>query len=219
MPEITGIGTSSERIRQRLIERLVAMGITNDKLLGVLADVPRQHFVQEAFAHKSYENIALPIGRGQTISQLTTVARMTELIMNVDGKKVLEIGTGCGYQTAVLSQLFSDVYTVERIKTLQQQARVRLRQLKITNIRFRHGDGWEGWKENSPFDAIIVTAGAETVPEMLCEQLAVGGVLVCPTGEPESQKLCKIVRHEDGLEREYLDSVRFVPLIKGNIEI
>ncbi|MAZ65656.1 MAG: protein-L-isoaspartate O-methyltransferase [Kangiellaceae bacterium] len=219
MIERERIGSISERARQRIKERLTDMGITHQQLVEVMADVPRELFVEQALAHKSYENTALPIGRGQTISQLTTVARMTELLLDAPGGKILEVGTGCGYQTAVLSQLFADVYSIERIKSLQQQARVRLRKLKISNVRFKHGDGWQGWDESAPYDGIIITACPTSLPQGLVPQLKEGGVIVCPIEENTTQYLYRGVKKGDDVELERLDEVRFVPLIPGEVEV
>ncbi|MGL5044013.1 MAG: protein-L-isoaspartate(D-aspartate) O-methyltransferase, partial [Plesiomonas sp.] len=177
----------------RLLINLKAQGIRDEQVLHALASVPRNRFIDEAFAHKAYDNTALPIGAGQTISQPYIVARMTELLGLQPHSRVLEIGTGSGYQTAILAHLVDRVCSVERIKTLQWQAKRRFKQLDLHNIATRHGDGWEGWPARAPFDAIIVTAAATAIPQALLEQLADGGVLVIPVGST-SQALQKITR-------------------------
>ncbi|MGL4984182.1 MAG: protein-L-isoaspartate(D-aspartate) O-methyltransferase, partial [Plesiomonas sp.] len=173
-------------------------------------------FIDEAFAHKAYDNTALPIGAGQTISQPYIVARMTELLGLQPHSRVLEIGTGSGYQTAILAHLVDRVCSVERIKTLQWQAKRRFKQLDLHNIATRHGDGWEGWPARAPFDAIIVTAAATAIPQALLEQLADGGVLVIPVGST-SQALQKITRIKTQYTIEQIEAVRFVPLVQGEI--
>ncbi len=183
-----------------------------------MANVPREAFVDEAFAHQAWENMALPIGFGQTISQPYIVARMTEQLLMGSPNSVLEIGTGSGYQTAVLAQLVNHVYTVERIKTLQYQAKRRLQRLDLHNVSTRHGDGWAGWPTKSPFDAIIVTAAAPVVPEALVQQLKVGGRLIIPVGESRSeQQLLLIEKTSTRVRTERLEAVRFVPLVHGEL--
>ena len=172
-----------------LIKQLQELGIKDERVLSAMANVPRNYFVDEAISHQAWENTALPIGFGQTISQPYIVAKMTEQIMQNDPQNVLEVGTGSGYQTAVLSQLIPHVYTVERIKALQYQARRRLQRLDFHNVSMRHGDGWSGWSSKAPFDAIIVTAAAETIPEALLTQLADGGRMVIPVGEYKQELL------------------------------
>lgn len=199
-----------------LITLLRQQGITDERLLHVIASVPREYFVDEAFAHKAWENTALPIGYGQAISQPYMVARMTSLLAINAQSKVLEIGTGSGYQTAILASLVAHVYSVERIKGLQWQARRRLKKLDLHNISTRHGDGWQGWVSRAPFDAIIVTAAAPDVPQKLLQQLGSNGVLVLPVGE-DQQVLKKIQRQGNDWIETIIEPVRFVPLIQGEI--
>ncbi len=211
-----GIGMTSARTRERLVERLRREGISNLKVLERIRNVPRHLFVDEALASRAYEDTALPIGHGQTISQPFVVARMTEaLIESGPLDKVLEIGTGCGYQTAVLASLAGTVYTIERIEPLLTRTRKLLRELGFRNIRFRHGDGWLGWERVAPFDGIIVTAAPEEVPQTLLDQLADGGRMVLPVGPSGRQELLLIQRHEDKYERRRLGLVSFVPLVEG----
>ncbi|MBD9425159.1 protein-L-isoaspartate(D-aspartate) O-methyltransferase [Pseudomonas sp. PDM15] len=207
---------TSQRTRERLIERLYEEGLSNPHVLEVIRRTPRHLFVDEALAHRAYEDTALPIGHNQTISQPYIVGRMTELLL-AGGPldKVLEIGTGSGYQTAVLAQLVERVFSVERIQSLQDRAKERLVELKLRNVVFRWGDGWEGWNALGPYNGIIVTAAAAEVPQALLDQLAVGGRLVIPVGAGETQELLLIVREEDGYSRHVLDLVRFVPLLNG----
>ena len=211
-----GIGMTSQRTRERLIERLYEEGLSNPHVLEVIRRTPRHLFVDEALAHRAYEDTALPIGHNQTISQPYIVGRMTELLL-AGGPldKVLEIGTGSGYQTAVLTQLVERVFSVERIQSLQERAKERLAALNIRNVVFRWGDGWEGWNALGPYNGIIVTAAATEVPQSLLDQLAIGGRLVIPVGAGETQELLLIVREEDGYSRHVLDLVRFVPLLNG----
>lgn len=211
-----GIGMTSERTRERLIQRLREEGIVNQDVLEVIRRTPRHLFVDEALAHRAYEDTALPIGNNQTISQPYMVARMSELLLE-DGPldKVLEIGTGSGYQTAVLSQLVERIFSVERIKVLQDRAKERLLELNLRNVVFRWGDGWEGWPALAPYNAIIVTAVATDVPQALLDQLAPGGRMVIPVGAGEVQQLMLIVREEHGFARRVIGNVRFVPLLNG----
>jgi len=211
-----GIGMTSQRTRERLIERLYEEGLSSAQVLEVIRRTPRHLFVDEALAHRAYEDTALPIGHNQTISQPYMVGRMTELLL-AGGPldKVLEIGTGCGYQTAVLAQLVERVFTVERIQDLQDRAKERMAELKLRNVVYRWGDGWEGWSALAPYNGIMVTAAARDVPKALLEQLAVGGRLVIPVGAGEVQDLLLITREENGYSRHVLDSVRFVPLLNG----
>jgi protein-L-isoaspartate(D-aspartate) O-methyltransferase len=211
-----GIGMTSARTRERLIQRLKAEGIRNPAVLGQIRDVPRHLFVDEALASRAYEDTALPIGHGQTISQPYVVARMTEAAVG-DGRpdKVLEIGTGCGYQTAILAGLVGHVYSVERVAPLLRKARQRLRELDIQNVHFRHGDGWQGWKAHAPYDAIIVTAAPPETPRALLEQLKDGGRLVIPVGPRSHQELLQIQRNGDCYEETVLGYVVFVPLLTG----
>jgi protein-L-isoaspartate(D-aspartate) O-methyltransferase len=209
---------TSARTRERLVERLRDRGITNESVLEQIRAVPRHLFVDEALASRAYEDVALPIGHGQTISQPYVVARMTEALLNADPppRKVLEIGTGCGYQTAVLAGLVDMVYSVERLRPLYERARARLSQLDVRNVHLRHGDGWEGWRVHGPYDGILVAAAPPHVPAMLEHQLADGGQLVIPVGERLGrQDLLLIRRHGDEFEREVLDEVVFVPMVEG----
>ena len=211
-----GIGMTSQRTRERLIQRLREEGIVNHNVLEVIRRTPRHLFVDEALAHRAYEDTALPIGNNQTISQPYMVARMSELLLE-DGPldKVMEIGTGSGYQTAVLSQLVERIFSVERIKVLQDRAKERLQALNLRNVVFRWGDGWEGWPALAPYNGIIVTAVATDVPQALLDQLAPGGRLVIPVGAGEVQQLMLIVREEHGFARRVIGNVRFVPLLNG----
>lgn len=211
-----GIGMTSERTRRRLIEQLRAQGIRNEAVLEAIARTPRHLFVDEALSSRAYENSALPIGRGQTISQPLVVAKMTEAVLTAPRLgKVLEIGTGSGYQAAILAQLADQVFTTERIGELARQAKQRLHRLKLHKVFVRHLDGRGGWPSQAPFDAIVVTAGGQ-LPDALFDQLAEGGVLVAPVGEPSGvQQLERIVRTPDGFERETLAPVSFVPLLEG----
>ncbi len=207
---------TSARTRERLVERLRLEGISNLKVLERIRNVPRHLFVDEALASRAYEDTALPIGHGQTISQPFVVARMTEALLEsgpID--KVLEIGTGCGYQTAVMAALVGTVYTIERIGPLLTRSRKLLRELGFKNIRFRHGDGWLGWDRAAPFDGIILTAAPQEVPQTLLDQLADGGRMVLPVGPQGRQELLLMTRHEDKYERRRLGLVSFVPLVGG----
>ena len=202
-----------------LIGQLIRQGIHDERVLAAMANVPREAFVDEAFAHQAWENMALPIGFGQTISQPYIVARMTEQLLIGKPNSVLEIGTGSGYQTAVLAQLVNHVYSVERIKTLQYQAKRRLQRLDLHNVSTRHGDGWAGWPTKAPFDAIIVTAAAQVVPDALVQQLKVGGRLIIPVGETRGeQKLLLIEKTATQVRSEVLEAVRFVPLVHGELQ-
>jgi protein-L-isoaspartate(D-aspartate) O-methyltransferase len=207
---------TSARTRERLIARLREQGITNEAVLERIRSVPRHLFVDEALSSRAYEDTALPIGHGQTISQPYIVARMTQsLLEGPPLRKVLEVGTGCGYQTAVLAPLVVTLYSIERIAALQQRARKVLKDLRIGNAHMRHGDGFEGWPPFAPFDGIIVAAAAHTVPPALLEQLADGGRLVIPVGPDREQQLLRITRRGEKYEREVLGPVTFVPLLQG----
>jgi protein-L-isoaspartate(D-aspartate) O-methyltransferase len=211
-----GIGMTSQRTRDRLVERLRDGGIRSAAVLDVIRKTPRHLFVDEALASRAYEDTALPIGYNQTISQPFVVAAMTELIIATQPGRVLEVGTGSGYQAAVLAQLVPKVYTVERIEPLVKLARQRFRQLGLRNVRAAHSDGTVGLPDFAPYDAIIVTAASEIIPEALLEQLAPdGGRLVIPVGGREAQMLTLITRSEAGIERVSLDPVVFVPLLGG----
>jgi protein-L-isoaspartate(D-aspartate) O-methyltransferase len=207
---------TSQRTRDRLVQRLREEGIANERVLKVIRDTPRHLFVDEALASRAYEDTALPIGYNQTISQPFIVAAMTDLIIEKNPQKVLEIGTGSGYQAAVLAPLVPKVYTVERIEPLARQARQRFRKLGLRNIRASYSDGTEGLPEFAPYDAIITTAAAETIPQALLEQLSPdGGRLVIPVGGRARQVLMLVTRHGDKYEYEELDPVVFVPLLSG----
>jgi protein-L-isoaspartate(D-aspartate) O-methyltransferase len=216
MRQFPGIGMTSARTRDRLIERLRAEGIRDERVLSAMAAVPRHIFVDEALASRAYEDTALPIGAGQTISQPYIVARMSEaLVQGGDLAKVLEVGSGCGYQTAVLAQLVGRVFSIERIESLIPQARERLHALGISNVRMRHGDGFDGWPAHAPFDGILVAAAPGFVPQALVDQLGVGGRLVIPVGAQGSQRLLSLTRTDEGVEEETLARVSFVPLVSG----
>ena len=213
---LTGIGMTSARTRVRLIQRLQDQGITDQRVLDRIRNVPRHLFVDEALATRAYEDTALPIGFGQTISQPFIVARMTEaLLARSPVAKVLEIGTGCGYQTAVLSGLVQEIYTIERIASLLGRARRSLRELKIRNTHFRHDDGSVGWPARAPYDGIILTAAPFEVPAVLFEQLSIGGRLIAPVGPDGRQELLRYTRTEARTVRESLGLVSFVPLLSG----
>lgn len=201
---------------ETLLAQLRLQGIDDERLLKAIEEVPRERFVDEAFEHKAWENTALPIGSGQTISQPYTVARMTALLELTPASRVLEIGTGSGYQTAILAHLVEHVCSVERIKGLQWQAKRRLKQLDLHNVSTRHGDGWLGWPSRGPFDAIIVTAAPPEIPTALMSQLDEGGIMVLPVGE-EQQVLQRICRKGDEFLIENVEAVRFVPLVKGDL--
>lgn len=199
----------------RLLDRLRSQGITNQTVLDAIGEIPRHLFVDEALAHRAYEDTALPIGFNQTLSQPYIVARMTELaLQNGAPGRVLELGTGSGYQSAVLSRVASEVYSIERIKPLLDKARQRLRTLKARNVRCKHGDGFEGWSEFAPFDVILGAAAPETVPENLLAQLAPGGVLLLPVGG-SSQKLIQVTLTPEGFEQTIVEDVFFVPMLEG----
>lgn len=213
---IRGIGMTSARTRERLAARLKEQGIRSEDVLERIRSVPRHLFVDEALSSRAYEDTALPIGMGQTISQPYVVARMSEaLLETMPGGRVLEIGTGCGYQTAVLSPLVERIYTVERIRELLTRTRQRLRSLDVHNVQYRRGDGWEGWPKYAPYDGIIVAAAAAELPQKLLDQLGPGGVLVMPVGPPGRQELVRVVRRDDHFEESTLGAVSFVPLVHG----
>lgn len=207
------------RSAEALAEQLKASGVQDKKVLQVIKDTPRHLFIDDVLKHKAYENTALPIGNGQTISQPFIVAKMTEILRQVGVKgKVLEIGTGSGYQSAVLAQVFEQVFSVERIKSLQWQAKRRLHQLDLYNVSMKHGDGWQGWQTKGPFSGIIVTAAAKSVPQALVEQLEDEGALLLPIGE-EEQVLTLVVRKGEQFIEHKMAPVRFVPLIAGEISL
>lgn len=211
------MAVATQRSASVLAQKLQSEGILNQQVIAAIAQTPRHLFVETVLAHKAYENTALPIGHGQTISQPYIVGRMTELLLaGAKHQHVLEIGTGSGYQTAVLAQLFERVYSVERIKSLQFQAKRRLQQLDLHNVSMKHGDGWQGWTSKAPFDCILVTAAPSAVPQALLQQLSDGGRLVIPVGTDE-QVLRVIVRQGDNFVEENVEAVRFVPLVPGEL--
>jgi protein-L-isoaspartate(D-aspartate) O-methyltransferase len=214
---LEGIGMTSRRTRLRMIKRLSEQGISNNKVLDVILDTPRHIFMDEALASRAYEDTALPIGYNQTISQPYIVARMTELLLEKSGvlPKVLEVGTGCGYQTAVLAKLVDHVYTVERILPLQQKAKDHLWALKLKNISYLHSDGGWGWPDHAPYDGILVAAAPPEIPEMLLQQLAIGGVMIIPVGRSGNQMLQRVIRTDNGYEIEQHEPVSFVPFLSG----
>lgn len=216
--DVSGVGMTSQRTRNRLTDRLREQGIVNEAVLQVMASTPRHLFVDEALAHRAYEDTALPIGNSQTISQPYIVARMTELLLqDVPPTSVLEVGTGSGYQTAILAQLMDQVFTVERISALLDRALGRFRQLGLHQIKSKYDDGHLGWAEKGPFDAIIVTASPREVPAALLAQLRAGGRLIIPVGDAEMQTLTLVTRGEDGFETTLVEPVRFVPLLGGKL--
>ena len=213
---LAGIGMTSARTRDRLVQRLRDQGIKNIEVLDRIRSVPRHIFVDEAISSRAYEDTALPIGFGQTISQPYIVARMTEALLEAGPvSNVLEIGTGCGYQTAVLAALTAKLHTIERIEPLMKRAKARLKELGIKNVRFRFGDGSLGWPAYGPYDGILVAAAPLRIPDALIEQLAVGGRLLVPVGPEGSQELIRMTRREQRVERESLGLVAFVPLVAG----
>lgn len=211
-----GIGMTSRRTRERMITRLREQGISNSQVLAVMTETPRHIFVDEALESRAYEDTALPIGHNQTISQPYIVAKMTELLLAKGPlDNVLEIGTGCGYQTAVLAKLAGQVYTVERIAPLMKKARDTLWELGIKTVGFKHSDGNWGWPEHAPFDGILAAAAPVEIPEALLQQMAIGGVMVIPVGLEGMQELHRITRTEHGFEDEMIERVTFVPFLSG----
>lgn len=211
-----GIGMTSARTRERLVQRLTEQGIRDPRVLDRIRNVPRHLFVDEALGSRAYEDTALPIGHGQTISQPYVVARMTEAAtLGGTPARVLEIGTGCGYQTAVLAPLVGRLYSIERIAGLLTRAKERLRELGIRNVRFKHGDGNLGWPSQAPFDAILLAAAPHAVPQQLLAQLVEGGRLIAPIGPEGRQELLRLTRRGDQFVRERLGFVSFVPLLGG----
>jgi protein-L-isoaspartate(D-aspartate) O-methyltransferase len=209
---------TSQRTRARLIERLFEQGITDVRVLEVMRTTPRHLFLDEALAHRAYEDASLPIGFNQTLSQPYTVARMTELLLaGGRPRRVLEVGTGSGYQTAVLAPLVEELYSVERIKGLLDKARLRLRELGMQAVHLRHGDGFGGWADKGPFDGILTTAAPLAVPEELRAQLAIGGRLVIPVGPDGEQQLQVVTRTEAGFDTRVIEPARFVPLLGGTV--
>jgi len=214
-----GIGMTSQRTRERLVKRLEEQGIKNAMVLDAIRQTPRHIFVDEALASRAYEDSSLPIGYSQTISQPFIVARMTEALVETGPlEKVLEVGTGSGYQAAVMARFATTLYTVERIEPLQMQARRRFMELRIRNIRSHHSDGNWGWPEHEPYDGIIVTAAPVEIPQSLLKQLQIGGRLVMPVGQSGEQNLLLITRTETGFEKEVLNQVSFVPMLGGTVE-
>ena len=206
---------TSQRTRERLIQRLMDQGITRPEVLEAIRSVPRHLFVDEALAHRSYEDTALPIGYGQTLSQPYVVARMSELALAQGRpKKVLELGSGSGYQTAILASLVDEICAIERIKPLLERARKQLRALRVRNVRLRHGDGLDGWASEAPFDLILGAAAPERLPTQLLEQLAPGGRLILPVGG-EQQQLMMVTTTPEGYVEEVIEEVNFVPMVRG----
>lgn len=211
-----GIGMTSARTRDRLVQRLRDQGIHDLRVLERIRNLPRHIFVDEALASRAYEDTALPIGYGQTISQPYIVARMTQALLSGGlPAKVLEVGAGCGYQTAVLAPFAGKIFSIERVEPLVDKARLRLKELQVRNVKLKHGDGMKGWPTQAPFDGIIVAAAPLTVPEALVAQLAVGGRLVVPVGPDGQQQLLRLTRREAGIHREMLGPVSFVPMLAG----
>ena len=210
-----GIGMTSQRTRERLIQRLMDQGITRFEVLEAIRSVPRHLFVDEALAHRSYEDTALPIGYGQTLSQPYVVARMSELAL-AQGRprKMLELGSGSGYQSAILASLVDEICAIERIKPLLERARKQLRALRVRNVRLRHGDGLDGWASEAPFDLILGAAAPEHLPTQLLEQLAPGGRLILPVGG-ERQQLMMVTGTPEGYVEEVIEEVNFVPMVRG----
>ena len=211
-----GIGMTSQRTRMRMVERLRAQGIRDEVVLNVLGEIPRHLFVDEALASRAYEDIALPLGFGQTISSPYTVARMTELARAGGAlNRVLEVGTGCGYQAAVLARVAKEVYSIERVAPLLAKARKHFRELRLSNVRLRHADGHAGMPEAAPFEAIVISAAATHVPRELLEQLEVGGRMILPMSRSGEQRLWMIERSAHGYVEKKMDAVKFVPLLPG----
>lgn len=211
-----GIGMTSQRTRERLVERIQAEGVRDQRVLSRMRELPRHLFVDEALATRAYEDTALPIGGNQTLSQPYIVARMSELLLEGgELENVLEVGTGSGYQAAVLAPLVRRVYTVERIQALLKQARQRFHRLNLVNVRTKHADGGLGWAHYAPYDGIIVTAAPRGIPLALVEQLRPGGRMVLPIGTRQEQALVRVVRTPEGYDRELLERVSFVPLLEG----
>jgi len=213
-----GIGMTSQRTRRRLIQRLQDKGIRDLSVLKAISEVPRHIFVDEALASRAYEETALPIGYGQFISQPYIIARMTQLLLGAGPlDKVLEVGSGSGYQTAILAGLAREVYSIERVEALFKQLRYRFQELALRNIRLRHGNGWDGWPEYGPYNAILVAAAAAEVPQELLRQLAPSGRMIMPLGNDEAQVLTLITRGEEGFEQKFLEPVSFVPLLSEQV--
>lgn len=214
---LQGIGMTSRRTRTRLVQRLETAGITDPRVLEAMLEIPRHIFLDEALAHRAYEDSSLPIGYNQTLSQPYIVARMTEILLAHRPRRVLELGTGSGYQTAILARLVDQVFSIERIRPLQDKARQRLNLLGLGNVSLRHGDGFAGWPEVAPFDAVLMTAAPDRVPQTLLMQLAEGGVMVLPLGKADDQQLTRVTRRGQGYDEEPMEPVRFVPFLTGVI--
>ena len=212
---VAGIGMTSERTRRRLIDQVREMGVTDKKVLDVMFALPRHLFIDEALSNRAYDNISLPIGFGQTISQPYIVGLMTQTLFNQARPKVLEIGTGCGYQTAILAPLCDEVISIERILKLHRRARDLLYDLRIRNVKFRHGDGFMGMSDHAPFDGILAAAVSEDIPEELVLQLAEGGRIVMPVGRGDQQVLLVADKTSTGLRKKEIEAVRFVPRLAG----
>ena len=206
---------TSERTRRRLVDQVREMGVTDKKVLDVMLSLPRHLFIDEALTNRAYDNISLPIGYGQTISQPYIVGLMTQTLFDKPRAKILEIGTGCGYQTAVLAPLCKEVISVERILKLHRRARDLLYDLKIRNVNFRHGDGFAGLAEHAPYDGILAAAVSEDIPDELVDQLADGGRIVMPVGRGDNQVLLVADKSSTGLKKQEIESVRFVPRLAG----
>lgn len=215
--QILGVGVTSQRSRDAMVQRLIEQGITNREVLKTMAYMPRHLFIEEAFNYLSYKNQPVPLSKGQTVSQPIIVASMTEEILKLDAQKVLEIGTGSGYQAAILAHLGLEVYSIERIEHLHKKAKKILAGLHL-NVKLKYGDGYLGWQEESPFDAIIITAAAPELPKTLISQLKIGGAMVLPLEEDGRQLLCTFNRTEKGLEKQLLAEVRFVPMLSGVVD-
>ncbi len=216
--DVSGVGMTSQRTRDRLTARLRQQGVVDPGILEIISSTPRHLFVDEALAHRAYEDTALPIGHNQTISQPYIVARMTEVLLAGGPlSSVLEVGTGSGYQTAILSQLVGRVFTVERIAAMLERAAERFRMLRLRNINYRHADGGMGWPERGPFDGILVTASPKQIPQELIDQLATGGRMVMPVGDGGTQELILVTKHDGRAETEVLEPVSFVPLKSGKV--
>jgi len=216
---LRGIGMTSQRTRDRMVARLRELKITNERVMDVMREIPRHLFLDEALAHRAYEDSALPIGYNQTLSQPYIVARMTEiLVAGGPLNKVLEVGGGSGYQTAVLARFAQQVISIERVKPLQDRARERLRLLGVRNVQLRHGDGSFGLTQSAPYDGILCAAAPSHVPQELMDQLAVGGRLVLPVGDGDEQVLTLVTRTEAGFQAQSLERVRFVPMLGGTVK-
>ncbi len=210
---------TSQRTRDRLAQRLLSQGITNTRVIEAMRTTPRHLFLDEALSHRAYEDVSLPIGHGQTISQPYIVAKMTELLLEKSPmQRVLEIGTGSGYQTSILSKLSKRVFSVERIKPLQDRAKQVLNMIDIYNVQFKMSDGALGWSNKKPFDAILSAAAPEQIPEELLEQLDIGGCLICPVGNEKKQQLVRVVREDAGFKQDIIEDVMFVPFLRGVVK-